>query len=229
MSNVNTSFQFDKTWLFDTLQRLAEGIVAVVGPHCEVAVHDFSDLEHSTVIVAGHVTGRRPGAPIPDLAFASEEIKGNPPDQINYHTRTGERTLQSSTIWLRDTAGKPVGAVCINVDYSAALQARDLVERLLTPTRNAAPLVVSNTFAKDMDELIELSVAEFLRQKSLSCVNEMNQEEKLRLIQLFEERGLFQIRGAVPRVAELLNVSRASIYNYRSNIAGPPANGAPTG
>jgi len=35
--------------MFDRLGRIAEGVVAVMGPHCEVVIHDFSDLEHSLV------------------------------------------------------------------------------------------------------------------------------------------------------------------------------------
>ena len=206
------------SWLLDILKRLAEGIVAVVGPHCEIVVHDFGDLEHSVVAIAGNVTGRRPGAPVPDLSFTSEELGCDVPDQLNYHSRLGPRHLQSSTIWLRDAAGAPIGAVCFNVDYSELLQVRDLIEKLTAPPRESADLVVSDTFARDIDELIDLSVANFLHEAKLPSIGAMRQEDKIRLIQVLEERGLFQIRGAVNRVAEHLNVSRASIYNYRSSL-----------
>ena len=83
--------------LLDLLSRLAHGIVAVVGPNCEVVVHDFNDLEHSAVIVEGNVTGRKPGAPIPDLSFISEEIQDDAEDQINYRSTKGSHSLQSST------------------------------------------------------------------------------------------------------------------------------------
>jgi predicted transcriptional regulator YheO len=43
-------------------------------------------------------------------------------------------------------------------------------------------------------------------------------EDKRRLIEAVEERGLFKLRGAVSRLAEILNVSRASIYNYRGSL-----------
>lgn len=45
----------------------------------------------------------------------------------------------------------------------------------------------------------------------------MNHEEKLYLDELFEKRGLLQIHGFVGRVAEMLDVSRASVYDYRAN------------
>ncbi len=205
-------------WLLDILKRLAEGIVAVVGPQCEVVVHDFSDPEHSVVAIAGNVTGRKPGAPVPDLSFTSGELDCNTPDQLNYHAQIGSRNLQSSTIWLRDPQGTPIGAVCINVDYSEFRQARELIDKFMAPVWDSSEFVVSDTFAKDIDDLIELSVANFLHQENIPDVETMSHEEKLNLIQIVEERGLFQIRGAANRLADLLNVSRASIYNYRSSL-----------
>ena len=68
------------------------------------------------------------------------------------------------------------------------------------------------------DDLIDISVAEFLRQRNMPGVEAMSQEDKLCLIRVVEEQGLFKIRGAVNRVADLLNVSRATIYNYRSSL-----------
>lgn len=205
-------------WLCDMLRRLAEGIVAVVGPHCEVVIHDFSDLEHSVVAIAGNVTGRKPGAPVPDLAFTSDDLNRETPDQVNYCARKDSRELRSSTIWIRDVEGQPVGAVCINVDYSDLVRVRDLIDRLAQPARQAPELVVSNTFARDMEDLIDLSVTAFLRRESIPSITAMNYDDKLRLIQALEAQGLFRIRGAVSRVADLLSVSRASVYNYRSSL-----------
>lgn len=204
--------------LLDLLERLAEGIVAVVGTHCEVVVHDFSVPEHSAVVVVGDVTHRKPGAPVPDLSFISGELDKDTPDQLNYQIKINEHTLQSSTIWIQNPEGNPIGAICINVDYSDLREARALLDRLSASTRNVSGLVVSNTFAKDLDNLIELSARDYLLQKNLDAIETLNLEEKLDMVELFEKRGLFQIRGSVQRVAELLNVSRASVYNYRSNL-----------
>ncbi|MBW2201843.1 MAG: PAS domain-containing protein [Deltaproteobacteria bacterium] len=208
----------ERLGLLDILKHLAEGIVAVVGPHCEVVVHDFSDLEHSAVVVAGNVSGREPGAPVPDLDFISTKLDRDTPDQLNYRIKIDSRELQSSTIWLRDSDGSSVGAVCINVDYAGLLQARTLLEHLTAPAREVPSLVVRDTLAKNLDELIELSVSSFLRQNEIPRIEMMSQEDKLRLVAVIEEHGLFQLRGAAQRLADILNVSRASIYNYRASI-----------
>lgn len=206
------------TNVLDLLERLAKGVVAVVGPHCEVVVHDFSDLEHSAVVVAGDVSGRSPGAPVPDLEFISSELNENSPDEINYRTIKGDKEFQSSTIWIRDENQKPIGAICINIDYQGLNQAYALLEKLTISARQAPDHIVQNTMAKDMDDLIDLSVSTFLRQEGIPNIEALSQNDKLRIIEIAEERGLFQLRGAAQRLADILNVSRASIYNYRANV-----------
>jgi predicted transcriptional regulator YheO len=214
----NSISHLERLGLLDILKRLAEGIVAVVGPHCEVVVHDFSDIEHSAVVVAGNVSGREPGAPVPDLDFISTELDSDTPDQLNYRIKIDSRELQSSTIWVRDVDGRPIGAVCVNVDYSGFLQARTLLERLTAPAREVPSFVVHDSLAKNLDELIEHSVSAFLRQNEIPGIEMMTQEDKQRLMALIEKNGLFQLRGAAQRLADMLNVSRASIYNYRASI-----------
>jgi predicted transcriptional regulator YheO len=206
--------------IVELLKRLAEGIVAVVGPNCEVVVHDFSDLEHSVIWVSGNLTGRKPGAPVPDIDFISEHLESNASDQLNYVTTIGSRKFQSTTVWVRNEQNSIVGAICINVDYSNLLQARDLLEKLTNPVNNFSSFTVTNTFAKDIDELVNQSIIEFISMKGYPDIRKMNRENKVDLIRYLENKGLFQIRGAVDKVSSLLEVSRGSIYNYRSDNKG---------
>ena len=205
-------------WLVDILNRMAESIVAVVGPHCEIVVYDFDDLEHSVVAVAGNVTGREVGAPVPDLQFISRELNRNTPDKLNYRTRKGTRDLQSSLIWIRDVRGEPIGAIGVNIDHTDLLQVRALIDNLAASTQTVTDVVVSNTFAKDLDDLIDIAVSDFLRKNNIPNIETMPQDDKLRLIAEVEKQELFRIRGAVNRMADLLNVSRATIYNYRASL-----------
>lgn len=214
----NSTSHLERLGLLDILKRLAEGIVAVVGPHCEVVVHDFSDIEHSAVVVAGNLSGREPGAPVPDLDFISTELDSDTPDQLNYRIKIDSRELQSSTIWIRDADGNSIGAVCVNVDYSGLIQAHTLLEDFIVPAREVPSFVVRDTLAKNLNELIEHAVSAFLRQNEIPHIDMMSQEDKLRLMALIEKNGLFQLRGAAQRLADMLNVSRASIYNYRASI-----------
>lgn len=209
----------DREWLFDLLGRLAEGVVAVVGPHCEVEVHDFTDLEHSIVAIAGNLTGRRPGAPVPDVDFIAQGLNADQPDGFNYRYKIGLRTLQASTIWVRDPDGTPLGAVSINLDNSNLQRARELLDLMSISTQTVSNYVIEdNTFAHDLDELIRNAINSYLRESGLPGTVDLSPADKLRLVERLEERGLFQIRGAAQKVADLLGISRASVYKYRSTL-----------
>jgi predicted transcriptional regulator YheO len=208
----------ERLGLLNILERVAEGIVAVVGSHCEIVIHDFSDLEHSAIAIFGKVSGRKPGAPVPDLEFISNDLDADTPDQLNYRIKIGSKELQSSTIWIRDDGGTPVGAVCINIDYDELKEISKMLDRLIAPAKKAPDLVVQDTWAKDVDELIKLSVTSYMRQEGIPNTEDLTQEDKLIMVDGMEKQGLFKIRGAATRLAEILNVTRASIYNYRASV-----------
>jgi len=140
-------------------------------------------------------------------------------DEINYRSLSSGRDFQSSTVWFRDKEGNVVGAVCINVDYSSVLRANEILEALAAPVRTGAGVVVEDTFAKDLEDLIEVAVTQYLRQEGIPSLEDMNRADKQGLIRTLEARGLFRIRGAVDQLVDLLCVSRATIYNYRSNAS----------
>ena len=81
----------ERLGLVNLLERIAEGLVAVVGPHCEVVIHDFYDLEHSAIVIIGDVSGRKTGAPVPDLDYTSNELNIDTSDQFNYRIKIGPK------------------------------------------------------------------------------------------------------------------------------------------
>ena len=180
----------DRIGLFSVLGRIAEGVVAVIGSHCEIVIHDFSDLEHSAVAVFGEVSGRKPGAPVPDLEFITNGLDADTSDQLNYRIKIGSKDLQSSTVWIRDDEGTPIGAVCINIDYDELKQVSKTLERLIAPAKEVPSLVVQDTWAKNVDELLNLSVTAYIRQEGIPKIEDMSQQEKLMLIDGIEKKGL---------------------------------------
>ena len=206
--------------VLDILKRLAEGIVAVVGPHCEIVVHDFGDLEHSVVAIAGNVTGRKAGAPVPDLSFTRGELGCDTPDQVNYHSKIGLRNLQSSTIFIRNANNYPIGAICINIDYSELLQVRDLLDKLTTPVQDSADFVVSDTFAKDIDELMELAEENDLSEEQVQLAKDMYEFNRDRIRNRRLEIIYREIDACTETedLMELWNKTRSELLNNRRHF-----------
>ena len=46
----------------------------------------------------------------------------------------------------------------------------------------------------------------------------MSMEEKIQLVRILEDQGVFQIKGVINQVALLLGVSNFTVYNYLKKI-----------
>ena len=56
--------------------------------------------------------------------------------------------------------------------------------------------------------------------KTGSRLNMATQSDRMRVFRALQEQGVFTLRRAVPRVAEYLGVSRATIYSYLNEVNG---------
>jgi predicted transcriptional regulator YheO len=199
---------------FSSLKKLAEAVVAMFGRNCEVAIHDLSDLDHSLIFISGNVTARSVGAPATDLLIKAlrkdpEEIQ----DLYNYKTTTRDgRSIKSTTIFLRDDSGKIFAAFCINIDTTDFFTATQVLAPFVN-MHNAQENTIQETFATSAAETIEVLFQQGLVNMGKQPAS-MTTREKIQLVKLLEEQGLFQMKGAVNRVAELSGVSKFTIYNY---------------
>lgn len=98
-------------------KRLAHGLALQFGPNCEIVVHDLetSDLDRSVVAIEnGHVSGRKLGDGPSHIVLEALQSDGPLEDRAPYLTKTADgKILKSSTIFIRNDAGKPVGVLAI--------------------------------------------------------------------------------------------------------------------
>lgn len=94
--------------IFANAIRQARMLQRTLGPLCEVAIHDFRDLEHSLIHLEGSLTGRKLGAPITNIVVKAWRQQGDDvADIVGYPSSTpGGKSLKTSTSFLRrPTAG----------------------------------------------------------------------------------------------------------------------------
>ncbi|KAB2891314.1 MAG: transcriptional regulator [Desulfobulbaceae bacterium] len=215
---MNSPIAIEETISVDNLKRLADAVVGFFGPSCEVCLHDVRSLQRSLVYITGDVTCRKPGAPATDLlvrALQQQRVE----DLHNYRTITGNgRALKSSTVFIRDAAGKPLFAFCINFDTTNFFNASQALQPFVNSLEQSVE--TSETFALVAEETIESLV-----NRSILALGKqpatMTTEEKTRLIGLLQQDGVFRLKGAVEQVARLVGVSRYTVYNYLRKIRTP--------
>lgn len=203
----------------------------IVGGNTEIVLHDFSDLSHSIVALHnGHVSGRKLGAPATD--FALKMLNSDiPADQehtgiYQSHSMNG-RPLRSATLFIREN-GELVGMLCVNTDTSIIVKLQSLVDTIvetLPPgtdgereeTEQGHQGVIGEHLTASVDDLVGKTVGEFASARGKTA-SELSPSERLELVKMLQEDGIFLLKGAVTVVAQFLDISEPSVYRYLQKV-----------
>ncbi|HNR03721.1 MAG TPA: PAS domain-containing protein [Bacillota bacterium] len=194
---------------------LIDGIANTFGKNCEVVLHDIRNPQSSVIAIAnGHITGRSIGSPMTEYGLATLRSGQFDKPIVNYRKKTRDgRILKSSSLFIKDENGKLIGFLCINYDISELTIARNIINNLAN--------VIEETDFSEEDECFGNTVNEMLSSivnKALESVGKpvafISKEEKVNIVQLLDEKGVFLIKGAIDYVAKVLCVSRYTVYNY---------------
>lgn len=202
-----------------------KGLAETFGSNCEVIMHDFTDLQHSVIAIEnGHVTGRSIGSPMMEASlklYVNDKIDE---DNINYTGKSADgRVLKSSTMFIKDEKGKVLGCLCINFDITELVAVQKVMNDLmkvsgsdigdkLIETNNQVVNIVSSVLKDIVNETI---------QSNGKPIIYLSKEEKVGIVDILDQKGAFLIKGAIDYVAEVLCVSRYTIYNYLDEIREP--------
>ena len=180
------------------LFQLAKGIASQFGPNCEVVVHDLDSNDPESSIVAienGQVTGRKVGD--------WEKLQ----DHLCYLTKTKDgKILKSTTIYIRNDDGTPIGIFGINYDITLMLAMENMLRQFTaTEKESREPEAISRNVSDLLDELIELVG---------KPVALMHKEDKVKAIQFLNETGAFLITKSGDKVCKYFGISKYTLYSY---------------
>lgn len=205
---------------------LIEGIANTFGKNCEVILHDIRYPQSSVIAIAnGYITGRTVGSPMSEYGLATLRKGQFDKHKINYSKKTKEgKLLKSTSLFIKDEDDKLIGFLCINYDISE-----------LTITKNIINDMTSIIDTADFDESSEESYGSTVNEMLGSIVNKtlesvgkpvvfISKEEKVKIVQLLDGKGVFLIKGAIDYVAKVLCVSRYTVYNYLDEIRASDVN-----
>jgi predicted transcriptional regulator YheO len=198
---------------FTIARQVSTALHELLGGMCEVVVHDFSDLEHSIVHIDGDISKRTVGGAATDLILNCVQNGTTASDLYGYNTTLpGGRLMKSSTVFLRDARGKAIGALCINLDVTDFIAFRNTLN-VFAGAHTDSHERPTETLSDNILETVQNVLAEALYDSGRS-LHTLTREDKVELMKHLESRGLFQVKKAVPIVADLLGLSRATVYNY---------------
>lgn len=193
---------------------IIEGLAEYLGKGYEIVLHSLENLDQSVIyIVHGEYTGRKVGAPITDKALEMLEIleQGDKSEVTYFSQNKKGEPLKSATLAIRGENRRIVGLLCMNFYMNTAFA--DIVEAF-TPREalNGAARADEN-FAENVEDLIASSL-EPIRDKVQNDSSITVSNKNKAIITLLYERGIFNIKDSVIRVANLLGISKNTVYMH---------------
>lgn len=201
------------TALWKQYEPFVRAVVELFHPFVEAAVHD---LEQGKIVAIYHnISQRQVGDPSP-LKELKVEIEDFPPYFSPYYKQNWDgRPLKCTSITMRNSEGKPIGLICLNVDTTFFQDGVRLLETFLkTKVEAENPIEI---FGAQCEEQASRIIQHYLEEKHLSLAH-LNRNQKKELVQHLFQKGIFNFKNAAPFIAQKLNTSRATIYNYIKSI-----------
>lgn len=193
--------------------RLADMVADLIGPHCEVVLHSFGDLEASVVkIVNGHHTGRGVGSPITDMGLKMLRLfmQTGEVNSRSYFTRNKKgELLKSTTCVVAGEHGKPIGLFCVNINLSVPFP--ELIKTLIPD--NSPLAMVMEHFSTNSHDVISQSAEKAIHEIDSNSNISKKSRNKAIIFHLYEN-GIFELKESAGVISEKLGISRHAIYKY---------------
>jgi predicted transcriptional regulator YheO len=187
---------------------VAQAITILLHPHAEVVIHDLKTGKIAAIY--NNFSKRAVGDESLIEELAEYTIL---PDVFPVYTKTNwdGRKMKSTTATLRDKKENPIALLCINLDISRWEQFRNFLDQwLINKDHQNQP---ETLFKDDWREKINLYVSEYLKKEGV-ILKMLSKEKKRDLIKALYREGAFKAKNAAAYVADVLDLSRATIYNY---------------
>jgi predicted transcriptional regulator YheO len=188
---------------------MVEGIVKLLHPYAEGAIHD---LQAGKIVALYNNISRRRVGDLSVVTGLGVDVKDFPDVfEPYYKTNWDGKKLKCTSITVRDSAGAPIGLVCVNFDTTIFEHMNLQLDTFLAlQSKGLNPV---EQFAENWQKQTMDFIQNYAAEHNLA-LGAFTKKEKADLVQQLYDHGLFNYRDAASYVAQTLGVSRTTIYNY---------------
>ncbi|PDP88194.1 DNA-binding protein [Glycomyces fuscus] len=180
---------------------------------CEVVLHDLRNPDHAIRVIENNLSGRQVGDSATELGLRRISDPGYPSVIQNYANRFPDgRPVKSTSIGIRNASGDYIAALCLNLDVSVLSPLTLTLSNLVATEaehQGGSLETLRDRSARELRRVVESRSAE-----RAASPRALPREAKRELVRRLREDGYFGSRDAAQVIADLLGVSRATVYNY---------------
>ncbi|KIR03729.1 hypothetical protein P261_02544 [Lachnospiraceae bacterium TWA4] len=114
---------------------------------------------------------------------------------------------------IRDEKNEAIGMFCINYDITAIQQVRNLMNGFL----NQSPQEFSTEPAQDVLSVIDQLIFNIIGAQD---VKNLSRKKCVEMVKFMDEKGIFLVKGAIDKVAQMMGVSKVTVYSYLDEAKG---------
>ncbi|MET8335587.1 PAS domain-containing protein [Streptosporangium canum] len=180
---------------------------------CEVVLHDLRQPEHAIRVIENNLSGRKVGDSVTELGLRRIADPNYPSVIQNYPNQFPDgRPVKSTSIGIKNAEGRYVAALCLNLDVSTlspmTLSLANLVATEVEHRGEALEALRDRT-ARELRDVIETFAAE-----RAATPRALSRAAKKDLVRQLHRDGYFASRSSTETIADLLGISRSTVYNY---------------
>lgn len=219
---------------------LVDFLGKALGPDYEVVLQDLTNGKNSIIAIANNqVSGRQLGGPLTNTALQLLSSKVYQTSNYVYNYKgvaENGHILRSSTMFIKNEDGEPIGLLCVNFDDSRYEELAGKLFSIIHPsefcdtlsklhgnhpvtedsnTDTFSPVIES--FPTDINSLMQ-KLFEDATCDVQTPIDHLNQYERKEIMQKLNTQGLFQMKGAIAFVAKKFSCSNATVYRYLNEI-----------
>jgi len=185
---------------------ICDAIALLLQPQAEVVLHDLAT--ETVAHIANPFSHREVGEPslLHEIDFRPDVALIGPYEKVNFDGRR----LKSVSAVLHES-GRAVGVICINLDVTHLQSAIEMLTALTrVPPGAGQPAVL---FQEDWHERINQYVHAWTARNGV-VIADLERAQKQQLVSELAADGAFGGKHAAAYVSRVLQMSRASVYNY---------------
>jgi len=207
--------------ILESYKVLCEGLSDYLGDGYELVLHSLESYDRSVIkIINGYYTGRKEGSPITDLALHMLE-KAKKQDNAGYisyfsKNKKGE-PMRSCTITIPGEGGRIIGLLCINLYLDTPFSR--FIGNFCEPKAGADTRASSENFVDNPAELITEAVVQ-VRDEVTADAGIPAQNRNKEIVSRLAARGIFKLKDSVVKCAEILGISRNTVYLHIRSCGG---------
>ncbi|OAB42509.1 helix-turn-helix transcriptional regulator [Paenibacillus glacialis] len=213
--------------LFRHYQNIMNYFGGILGSNYEFVLHVLNPNGGSHIghIVNGDLSGRSLNAPLTNYAkkLINEKVYLNKDYVLDY---VGEgprgKKFRSSTLFIKDREGQLQGLLCINFDADVYRKVAKDILKLANLSLDIELIEKETDQEQPVEKLtdnIRNIIYAVIDKDILESGAQLSPEQKRLAISKLKEYGVFEIKGKINEVADIMGMSESSVYRYHQMIS----------